>query len=85
MVSIPFLYKILSKPTNVLNIFFLYSQTARDAEETTNLVECARQMGLKPEKFEILLANLATVMCDTQYIAQLLTINAKINTLAEDN
>ncbi|XP_046753162.1 uncharacterized protein LOC124416276, partial [Diprion similis] len=60
-------------------------KTSKDIEESTILMECARQMGLTHEKLEGLLASLAKVMCDTQYIAQLLTINARINTLAEDN
>ncbi|XP_012282688.1 uncharacterized protein LOC105700943 [Orussus abietinus] len=56
-----------------------------DAEETTVISECARQLGLPKESLESLLSDLAAVMSDTSFVAQLLAINARINTLAEDN
>lgn len=44
-----------------------------------------RQLGLLQDSLEDLLSALATVMSDSAFVAQLLAINARINTLAEDN
>ncbi|XP_024946376.1 uncharacterized protein LOC107273256, partial [Cephus cinctus] len=54
-------------------------------EEATVITECARQLGMTCENLKGFLSALATVMSDTSFIAQLLAINARINTLAEDN
>ena len=55
------------------------------AEEKTIIAECARQLGLSQDTLEDLLYALATVMYDSAFVAQLLAINSRINTLAEDN
>lgn len=56
-----------------------------DTEEKEIIAECARQLGLLQDSLEDLLSALATVMSDSAFVAQLLAINARINTLAEDN
>lgn len=56
-----------------------------DAEEEQIIAECARQLCLSQETLEELLSALARVMSDPAFLAQLLAINARINTLAEDN
>lgn len=55
------------------------------AEEKEVIAECARQLGLSQVTLEDLLCTLATVMSDSAFVAQLLAINSRINTLAEDN
>ncbi|XP_050580363.1 uncharacterized protein LOC126917501, partial [Bombus affinis] len=55
------------------------------AEEKEIIAECARQLGLSQVTLEDLLCTLATVMSDSAFVAQLLAINSRINTLAEDN
>ncbi|XP_076634914.1 uncharacterized protein LOC143348514 [Colletes latitarsis] len=56
-----------------------------DAEEKEIIAECARQLGLLQDTLEDLLSALAIVMSDSAFVAQLLAINARINTIAEDN
>lgn len=60
-------------------------QISPDAEEEQIIAECARQLCLSQETLEDLLSALARVMSDPAFLAQLLAINARINTLAEDN
>ena len=61
------------------------SMISPDAEEEQIIAECARQLCLSQETLEDLLSALARVMSDPAFLAQLLAINARINTLAEDN
>lgn len=49
------------------------------------IAECGRQMDMSCDEIDSLLEALSTVMSDTSFIAQVLAINARINTLAEDN
>lgn len=49
------------------------------------IAECARQLNISQGILEYILSALATIMNDSSFVAQLLAINAKINTLAEDN
>lgn len=61
------------------------SKISSNAEEAEVIAECARQVGLSKDALEDLLSSLATVMNDSSFVAQLLAINGKINSLAEDN
>lgn len=54
-------------------------------EETEIITECARQLGILQDTLQDLLSALAAVMSDSSFVAQLLAINARINTLAKDN
>jgi len=56
-----------------------------DAEEMEMIAECARQLNISQDILEDILSALATIMNDSSFVAQLLAINARINTLAEDN
>ncbi|XP_015437292.1 PREDICTED: uncharacterized protein LOC107192527 [Dufourea novaeangliae] len=56
-----------------------------DAEEKEIIGECARQLSLPQETLEDQLSALAVVMSDSAFVAELLAINTRINTLAEDN
>ncbi|XP_076244006.1 uncharacterized protein LOC143185156, partial [Calliopsis andreniformis] len=67
------------------NKFSNLSKISPDVEEKKIIAECARQLGLSQEMLEELLSALATIMNDSSFLAQLLAINAKINTLAKDN
>lgn len=49
------------------------------------VAECARQLDIPLDTLESMISALATVMRDTSFVAQLLTINKRINTLAEAN
>lgn len=70
---------------NSSNLKLLSLQTVPNDEKFAMIAECARQLGLPRENFESLLTALATVMADTSFLAQLMAINSRINTLAEDN
>ena len=70
---------------NKINIELSFIQINPDVEEKEIIAECARQLGLSQDTLEDLLYALATVMCDSAFVAQLLAINSRINTLAEDN
>ncbi|XP_008205348.3 uncharacterized protein LOC100118472, partial [Nasonia vitripennis] len=65
--------------------FYDLNKLELDNEETEMIGECSRQMGMSQENLKGLLSALATVLYDTSFTKQLLTINAKINTLAKDN
>lgn len=65
--------------------FYGATKISLDAEETQIIMECARQLGISQKTLEDLLSTVATIMSDTSFVAQLLAINARINTLAEDN
>ncbi|XP_043275812.1 uncharacterized protein [Venturia canescens] len=67
------------------NKFSSTSKIVPNDEEFAMIAECARQLGLPRENMESLLTALATVMADTSFLAQLMAINSRINTLAEDN
>lgn len=56
-----------------------------DVKETEVILETARQLGLTQDTLKDMLSALATVMSNSTFLAQLLAINARINTLAEDN
>lgn len=49
------------------------------------LAECARQLDISQTALKDILSALAAIMSDSSFVAQLLTINARINTLAEAN
>jgi len=49
------------------------------------IAECARQLNISQDILQDILSALATIMNDSSFLAQLLAINARINTLAEDN
>jgi len=49
------------------------------------IAECARQLNISQDILEHIFSALATIMNDSSFVAQLLAINARINTLAEDN
>lgn len=49
------------------------------------IAECARQLNISQDILENILSALATVMNDSSFVKQLLDINTRINTLAEDN
>ena len=65
--------------------FYKHANIKADSDEAEILRECARQLGMSQMDLEDLLAALATVMRDAAFVAQLLAINSRINTLAEDN
>ncbi|KAK0175448.1 hypothetical protein PV327_009196 [Microctonus hyperodae] len=67
------------------NKFYSTSKIAPSDDEWLIISECARQLDMTRDEFESLLSALATVMNDTSFIAQILSINSRINTLAEDN
>jgi len=56
-----------------------------DAEEMEIITECARQLNILQDTLKDMLFALATIMSDSSFVAQLLAINARINTLAEAN
>lgn len=56
-----------------------------DAEETEVIAECARQLDMPQKKLEDIIFALAITMSDSSFVAQMLAINARINTLAKDN
>ncbi|XP_070528253.1 uncharacterized protein [Cardiocondyla obscurior] len=56
-----------------------------DTEEMEMIAECARQLHISQDNLEDILIALAKIMNDSSFVAQLLAINARINTLAEDN
>lgn len=60
-------------------------QIRPNAEEMEIVAECARQLDIPLDNLTNMISNLATVMNDTSFVAQLLTINKRINTLAEAN
>ncbi|XP_051172449.1 uncharacterized protein LOC127288830, partial [Leptopilina boulardi] len=63
-----------------------YNRTKTEMGESEDVLrECARQLGMSQKDLEDVLGALATVMRDTAFTAQLLAINSRINTLAEDN
>lgn len=47
--------------------------------------ECARQLDISQSTLWNMLSALATVLSDSPFVAQVLAINARINTLAEAN
>lgn len=49
------------------------------------LAECARQLNISQDALKDILFALASIMSDSSFVAQLLAINARINTLAEAN
>jgi hypothetical protein len=54
-----------------------------DLEELTE--ECARQLGMPEEDLLHLMATLAAIMQDQQFVQQTLTINDIVNKIAADN
>ncbi|XP_029156533.1 uncharacterized protein LOC114929227 [Nylanderia fulva] len=56
-----------------------------NAEEMEVLTECARQLNISQDALKDILSALAAIMNDSSFVTQLLTINARINTLAEAN
>lgn len=65
---------------------FRSSPEINTAEEDAKVIaECARQLGMSQDTLGSLLSALATVMSDSSFLAQMLAINARINTLAKDN
>lgn len=62
-----------------------FFQKSPDTEEMEIIAECARQLNISQDILEGILSALATIMNDSAFVAQLLAINARINTLAEDN
>ncbi|EFN74448.1 hypothetical protein EAG_08902 [Camponotus floridanus] len=56
-----------------------------NAEEMEILMECARQLDISQDSLKDMLSALAAIMNDSSFVAQLLAINARINTLAEAN
>ncbi|CAL1687864.1 unnamed protein product [Lasius platythorax] len=56
-----------------------------NVEEMEILAECARQLDISQAALKDMLSALAAIMGDSSFVAQLLTINARINTLAEAN
>jgi hypothetical protein len=67
------------------NKFFSTSEIRPNAEEMEIVAECARQLDIPLDNLTSMISALATVMNDTSFVAQLLTINKRINTLAEAN
>ncbi|XP_012227310.1 uncharacterized protein, partial [Linepithema humile] len=67
------------------NKFYNSSKMSPDAEEMEIILECARQLDISQDALENILSALATVMSDSSFVAQLLAIDARINTLAEAN
>jgi len=60
-------------------------QISPNAEEMEILMECARQLDISQDSLKDMLSALAAIMNDSSFVAQLLAINARINTLAEAN
>ncbi|XP_015113231.1 uncharacterized protein LOC107038572 [Diachasma alloeum] len=67
------------------NKFRTLSKASLTDEELNMINKCARQMDLTPEDMKSLLSTLAIVIDDTSFVAQVLAINSRINTIAEDN
>lgn len=67
------------------NKFSSTTKTGPSDEELQMIAECGRQMDMSCDEIDSLLEALAQVTSDTSFIAQVLAINSKINTLAEDN
>ncbi|XP_014480694.1 PREDICTED: uncharacterized protein LOC106747570, partial [Dinoponera quadriceps] len=65
--------------------FYCTSEIRLNAEEMEIITECARQLNIPEDNLTSMICALATVMSDTSFVAQLLTINKRINTLAEAN
>lgn len=73
---------------NCLNtkFFFLFClQMCLNDEEKVAFGECARQLGMTQEDLEKLICQLTAVVFDAAFIAQLISINTSIDTIAEDN
>lgn len=67
------------------NKFYGSSKISPNSEEMEIIVECARQLDVSQDKLEDILSDLATVMSDSSFVAQLLAIDETINTIAERN
>lgn len=70
---------------NFINTKLIALQIIPSDNEWIIISECASQLDMSREEMEALLNALATVINDTSFTAQVLAINARINTLAEDN
>ncbi|XP_066587902.1 uncharacterized protein [Prorops nasuta] len=67
------------------NKFNCSSHVKLDAEEIKVIAECASQLDMTQDILKGLISTLATVMNDSSFVAQLLAINGRINSLSEDN
>lgn len=56
-----------------------------DVGDIEVISQCAMQLGIAQDALQGLLHALATILNDSAFVAQLLTINASIGTLSEDN
>ncbi|KAF5270627.1 hypothetical protein FQA39_LY01365 [Lamprigera yunnana] len=66
--------------------FGMFLHPERIEESTRKAVsECSIQLNLSEGALESILTSLASILCDQNYVKQLLEINCQINTLAEDN
>lgn len=63
----------------------LLFQIILSAEEMEVIRECARQLDISDDTLKNMISALATVLNDSSFVAQVLAINARINTLAEAN
>ncbi|KAK4874163.1 hypothetical protein RN001_013523 [Aquatica leii] len=66
--------------------FGMFLQGKRIDEGTQEILrECSTQLNLTNDALESILISLANLLCDQDYIKQLLEINCQINNLAADN
>ncbi|XP_074113916.1 uncharacterized protein LOC141536979 [Cotesia typhae] len=65
--------------------FYTPSKVAPNYEDLEAMSKCASKLGMSRHELESLLSTLALVVRDTGFIAQVLAINTRINSLAEDN
>ncbi|CAG5073741.1 Protein of unknown function [Cotesia congregata] len=65
--------------------FYTPSKVAPNYEDLEAISKCASKLGMSRHELESLLSTLAVVVRDTGFIAQVLAINTRINSLAEDN